>query len=399
MKKRPTPFYNIPMSKLRKAIDRNICETTVRGQKKYLVCVTLPNKKRKKKYFNFKNEAKIWLADYRKSVGADLSDFAALSQNQLADIRLALKKLPQGYSLTQCVDIVSTKYIATRTLYECLKDFLTLKADKGITEDYLEKITTRINKLRYFKSFDEISAESIIKLINDIRIIKKKGEEQKVLSQKTRKHYFSVFKEFFDWCKTRGYILNSPFDQIHSNDLPKNNETNPDVPTIENVIKFFEHAQKVQPQFVGILALVAFGGIRKEEATRLIIEDFDFRNKRITILREKSKTRQNWLQEDMPDNVWEWLEAYPPTDEWIKFQDDNLYEKLNKANLIPYNGLRHAFATYHLSLYRNAPKTSILLRHRSPNMLWQRYLGSLVSSDVAKAYFEILPTQNIQGKE
>lgn len=38
---------------------------------------------------------------------------------------------------------------------------------------------------------------------------------------KTKLHYLSIYREFFDWAKTRGYIKETPFAFIHTSDLPK----------------------------------------------------------------------------------------------------------------------------------------------------------------------------------
>ncbi len=370
--------------------EKNICETLVRGKKKFLVSITTPEKKRIKRYFDAKADAREWLANYKKSIGVDLSDLAQLSQNQLADIRLALEKLPKGYSLSQCVDIVASRFVVKRSLEDCVNDFLTLKEASPLSEKYSELIPLRLKKILALNSFEEATAPAILNFVNNITVKCKKGNTPRKIAPKTKKHYLAIYREFFDWCKTRQYILSSPFEQVHDSEMPKIILKNPDVPSISEVEVFIRHVERVAPQFVSILALVAFGGIRKEEAARLEKKDFDFENKRILISSEKSKTRQNWLQEDMPDNVWVWLEKFPPNPQWASFNKD-VYDTLNKDKLMIRNGLRHAFATYHLSLYRNAPRTSLLLRHRNPNMLWQTYLAGLISKEEAKTYFEILP--------
>ena len=87
----------------REKLDRGIAVANVRGVVKYCANITLPNKRRKKAYFNTKEEARSWLKQYKMSLGVDLSDFATLSKNQLADIRKAIEILPVGHSLTEII--------------------------------------------------------------------------------------------------------------------------------------------------------------------------------------------------------------------------------------------------------------------------------------------------------
>ena len=358
--------------------EKNICETYVRGQKKYLVNITTPQKKRIKRYFDNITMAREWLNSYKKSINADISDLAELSHNQIADIRMALSKLATGYSLTRCVELVNAKYIVSANLPEKLKDFIAIKENANLSD--IRHVKSRLNKLKDF-TYETVTSSALFNLVRSFN-----------LSPKTQKHYLDLWKEFFAWSETRAYIKESPFNYIHDSDLPKVPTSSHKTPTIEITKKFFELVKQRYPQYVGAFALVAFGGVRIAEATRLTISDIDFEEREIKIAKTISKTRQNWLQANMPDNVWTWIKKYPPTQEWVKL-DKNKISLIYAytEHILAHNGLRHGFATYHLSLYRDSPKTSILMRHRNPNMLWQNYLDDLVPKKQAKEYFEIVP--------
>ena len=223
---------------MQKRDDRGIAVTKVRGVVKYCANITLPNKKRKKAYFNTKEEARVWLKQYKMSLGVDLSDFAALSKNQLADIRVALKKLPDGYSLTKCVEIVASKYVSTRSLTDCIADFIKLKESVSITGGYLTQIKTRVSALLSLRNFESITAEKLLEALSQL-----KNRRGNFLAPKTKKHYLAIWSEFFDWCETRGYIKKTPFRQIHSSDKPKLVKSNPQAASIEVVEKFFAEAE------------------------------------------------------------------------------------------------------------------------------------------------------------
>lgn len=387
-------MYHVIMQK-REKHERGIAVTTVRGVIKYCANVTLPNKKRKKAYFDRKEDARAWLKQYRMSVGVDLSDFAILTPNQLADIRLALKKLPEGYSLTRCVELVSQKYISTRSLSDCIVDFKKLKDNAGLSKRYLGQIKTRVGSLSKFRSFDEISAEKLLSRLEEL-----KNRKDGKLAPKTRKHYLSAWSEFFDWCETRGYIKETPFRQIHSSDMPKFEDKNPQAASVEVIKEFFAEAEKVCPQFVGIFALTAFGGWRAAEAERMRPANFDFERKTISLAKNLTKTRENYGnlqpkdkgQANYPDNLWEWLKAYPPSEKWTEYDKYWYCVKIKTSKDIPFNGLRHSFATYHMSLYQNSELTKNLMHHHlNSSELWNHYMAGFVKPDIAQTYFSILP--------
>ena len=362
-----------------------IVDVTVRGVAKKAVRYKEKGKYRRK-YCDDLEAAQKWIRKYvtaSKEGKADLITKYTLAQ--LDDIDAAFKILPDGYTLTECVQIVAKKFVYNKSLKECITEFQTIKKDAELSTVYSRQVKTRIAALNFFDEFDAIDPDSLIKLVND------KRHNGKPLAVKTKLHYLSAFREFFDWAKTRGYIKETPFAFIHDTDLPKLKKKNPDYPTVETTKKFFENAAKLYPEYVGIYALVAFGGIRVGEAERLVPSEFDFKNKRITIPGSKSKSGKNYEQTDMPANLWAWLKKYPPSEAWAEYYP-RIYTELNRTAQIPNNGLRHAFATYHMSLYRRADKTQVLMRHEeSSRKLWDTYLAGFVSKEVAAEYFSIKP--------
>ncbi len=377
------------MAKIRKVNERNICLTTVRGQKKYLVCITLQNKKRKKKYFNLKTEAHEWLSNYKKSIDKNLSDFSLMSLAQISDIRSAIAALPHNVSLLDCVKYYSkNRIIANVSLNDAINEFLNLK-DGIVSAHYFADIKNQLYKFsKSFSDWNNVTPSEIVKWCKSIS-----------QATKTQRHYFGTLREFFDFATTKSYCAN-PFEKIHKTEIPKLQRTEIKVPSPDKIAIFFKRLESKYPNIVGIYALVAFGGIRLSEAQRLNKESFNYNRKEIILPFKDSKTHQNWLQTSMPDNLWDWLSAYPINDSW-KLANPDIYAKNAKKDLdFPQNALRHSFATYHLSLFRDAARTQLLMRHTSSAMLWQTYLAGLVSEEAAKKYFNIRPTpQSIPAAE
>ena len=65
---------------------------------------------------------------------------------------------------------------------------------------------------------------------------------------------------------------------------------------------------------------------------------------------------------------------------------------MRKASKIDYqqNSARISFASYHVAKHEDPAKTSLLLGHQNPSLLWETY-RALVSKDAAEKYWKITP--------
>jgi hypothetical protein len=54
------------------------------------------------------------------------------------------------------------------------------------------------------------------------------------------------------------------------------------------------------------------------------------------------------------------------------------------------NALRHSFCSYHIAAHKDPSRTSVILCHSSPRMLWRHYRGNATAEDGA-AWFQIMP--------
>lgn len=370
----------------REKLDRGIAVANVRGVVKYCANITLPDKRRKKAYFNTKEEARSWLKQYKMSLGVDLSDFAALSKNQLADIRKAIEILPVGHSLTEIVSeynktIAETKISLSSAWEEYQEHKKVLNNGK--------KPKFRIH--HFFENFPTWQDASDVKAV--LEWLKERG------APKTIKEYRAELKQFFDYADRRGYWHKSPIDRISGADLPKIKRAHIPVWTIDDVKFFFDWLETERPHRVLWFAIACFAGIRRAEINRLKPEYFDIENRRITLPYHSTKTGDTWLMEGLPENFWQFVESYGLeqgvfySDNFTKLVGDfEAYCRENGRNFKwGHNICRHSFCTYHLSLYRNPVQTALLLRHRNPAQMWQHYLAGLVSKDIAATYFQIEP--------
>ena len=94
-------------------------------------------------------------------------------------------------------------------------------------------------------------------------------------------------------------------------------------------------------------------------------------------LRPGSKTRDDWVIDSVDGHFWEWLESYPAPQGKFPCPSGRMWRRIREALLAstglagwPHNALRHSFATYDLSAYRDQTRTSLMLRHRSLSALY-----------------------------
>ncbi len=349
-----------------------LTETIANGKKAY--CVRIP--KQPRKFFKAKGTAVAYLQNYNKASKVNLDDFALLTSYQLEDIRKALSMLPKDKTLTETVKLAYGS-INTKPLKLAISEFVELKDKSPITLNEKIRIKNRLNELSTY-DFEQINGTFLLNLVNSWGF-----------KPKTKKDYLALYRSFFGWAKVRKYTNLDPFASVHSVDLPQVPKKNIEFASVDSIAKFFDLCQQKYPRLVAGFALIAFAGLRRSEAFKVAPNDVDFDKKTIRVRAKISKTGDNWLQINLPANVWKWLEKYPiPTK---SYNTSFAFSKLNKTLKLPHNALRHSFATYHLSLYRDPPRTSLLLKHRNPAMLWQHYLGGLVPEAQAQKYFEIAP--------
>lgn len=144
-------------------------------------------------------------------------------------------------------------------------------------------------------------------------------------------------------------------------------------------------------ELLGRLALEAFAGLRFDTAKQIVAGEISPDGLRIPAA--KLKTRQNQFLEGLPANLHAWLEWSQPI-RWQMTARQYLFEKslaFGRADVPhPRNCLRKSFASYHVAAFKDAPRTSLIMCHKSPKLLWDTYRGIASEAD-GRAYFEIRP--------
>lgn len=235
----------------------------------------------------------------------------------------------------------------------------------------------------------------------------------------TIKHRRTYLLGAYRWWTKQGWVDTNPVRNI---ECPQIVDKEPGILPIEETRRLFAANRKEDPGICGILALGAFAGMRSSAIARLAWEEIDFAQRGILTPAEKTKKKRRQWIEDLPDNLWKWLEQTPKEifdlDErqirhrrqmafkraGLLIEADNIAQENRKRDrkglpLVserpkcpPKNALRHSFVTYHVALHRNPGKTALIVSHKDQDCLYRHYLG-IATKAAAAEYFKIKPSK------
>lgn len=342
------------------------------------------NGKTHRRTFSAKNDAVIYAKKFADARKFDLAFMTGLTNERIKDIRDTLEILPADARLKDIVE----SFLKNASPNTSMRDAFQLFKDHLLS---LKGKPPRLRMSAFIDHFQDWECVSENKLLD---YLMGRGMPKTVIE------YYSQIKRFYDFAKRRKFITAAPTDNITTQDLPAIKRSKIFVWTIPELRLFFRFLKECKPRFLNWFAIACFAGIRRAEINRLKPEYIDLKRKTILLPYDITKTGDSWLMEDLPENLWAWLDAYGTKIEkltdatfsrlvaaWEEWTEKNGGGKIKWQH----NICRHSFCTYHLSLWRNPAKTSLLLKHREPNTMWQHYLAGLVDKKTAKEYFEIMP--------
>ena len=340
------------------------------------------NGKRFIKTFKSKNEATDYAKNWKDAGKFQLSFFLGMSETQIKDIKDAISLLSPNQSLTEIVKkhLKLNKPVKFDTLID---DFIEIKKAKHLSGNLSRieflQIKIRLTKLKNtFSTFEEITSETILKFL------KERGKN------KTIANWRGTINEFFNFCVRKEAILSNPISVILKDEFLKPEEpVQIGILSVKDAKIFFNIIENKYPQYAKFYALALFAGIRVAEIPRIKEEYLRYDTKQILFPAQIGKVKKPWVLEDLPENLWVWLEKYKNYP--IKRPNDEVRANGFKPLDLPHNFARHSFATYHLSLYFDFARTARITRN-SEQMLKTHYLSMLVDKETAKQYFEIIPT-------
>lgn len=275
------------------------------------------------------------------------------------------------------------------SIQKAFEEYYVVKSNQGRSKSTLHDIHVRIGK--FAKDFLGATFGDITqKHIEDWCI---KGK----IAPRSQRNNFTAVASFLRWAKRAGYH-DLPLDFDRHAFLPRELKKQKPVFSLGEVERILDILQR-EPTFrryIPFYALQLFCGIRRAEAERMRWEYIDVANKTIRLPAEITKTGDEHFMRApfLPDTVFRWLAPFVPTTTTATIHvPTNHARRLidKKIGKWERNGMRHTFATMHVSLHGDPAKTAVLLRHRNQQRLWQNYLARLVPEEDAKKYFALSP--------
>lgn len=354
---------------------------------------------RKRKFFEREADAKAWLRARKQAVLEHGINAMFFSQAERNDYEESLK-VAKSYGFDSVLRFVlsfkngalpgGTLAQEIPSMSVALKQFLAEKSKVGRSESTIADIRSRVGSFisaYQKKRFPEITRDDL-----------ENWCVRKELSAQTAKNNFVVVSSFLRWAKKRRWVRED-LDLSDKAFLPRILKKQKTVFSLDETKRILStilgnpEFRRYAPHF----AIQFFCGVRSAEASRMRWNMIDFDRREIRLPAEITKTGEEHVMRApfLPETVFAWLEPFRPTvvtDGKIKVPERHAWSKIVSAvGGWEHNGMRHTFATMHVSLHGDTAKTALLLRHRNQQRLWSNYLARLVPEAEARAYFALTP--------
>jgi integrase len=326
---------------------------------------------------------------HRRNLGA-LQD---LVESQRYEILSCLQKLkPFNASLNDAVDFF-IRYAqppqAAVSVEKAIQLFVAEKRKAKRRERYIEAIQdsylTPLKKRFPKKMVNEFTTKELDKFVHV------KGR-----ASSTVMNYIRSLGAFFNFLVEKGYCTLNPMAKIVK---PSVEDKATAFLTPEDTALLLQKAMDDGHNAeCACMVLVLFCGVRVEEVAKLNWKDVNLKTRFVEIsgaIAKKAKRRANTI----PLNACEWLRLCASDGPIAPRNYVKRMHAIRKAAGIRYvqNAMRHSFASYHLAMFEDSPKTAFQLGHPNPTLLYNTYRELTTKAD-AERFWDILPRSVVESR-
>ena len=337
--------------------------------------------RRYEKSWKTEREVRIWIVN---TVNAIQDRERQLTSDEIKSARRAINRLPEEVSLETCADFyirnAKTQY-PDLSIDDALSEYFEFKRGDGLKASSIAAMQGYLGRFQRENqglALQDIKAKSIMNWMNE-----------KELHGLNRTNQIRYLRGFFRWCVKSSYLGADPTAPLST---PKVDQKLPEVLTVEQGRALLEAAEAHDPDICAYIALGCFAGIRVAELRQIRWDDIGAEH--VHIRPAVAKIRQQRYV-DITQNCRLWMGSYVGSGEVAPDDVSKRMKRLReKAGIVtwPRNGMRHSFATYHLALHQNAPKTAHQLGHTNVNMLYNHY-RNLANKKQGDEWFDICPSK------
>ena len=265
------------------------------------------------------------------------------------------------------------------TVRQLVDEFIANRRAKGKSEIYIRDLTTRLSRFKILMAdriIADISSGDVDSWIQSLGV-----------GPQTQNNFRAVLSAMWTFAVRRGYAVTNVIQLVDKTSVVRDH-----IPTF-SVDQLTTLLAAAPPEYLPVLAIGVFAGLRPEEINKLQWEDLDFQERTIRVNASAAKTRKKRFAE-ISDNLRGWLEPY--TGRTGPVAPPNL-QKLRRATMKaakikkwPPDVLRHSFASAHYAFHRDPARTAVIMGHRDQNMLLTHYRDVMKPSEAAR-YWLIRP--------
>ena len=268
---------------------------------------------------------------------------------------------------------------------EVMNAFKAVKMKAGRSEKYLETAWKS-----FFVPFrDQFKDRQVADITSDA--VEKYIYRSKKWNATTRNAHLRHLSVLFNFAVERGYSSINPFKSVERPKKPVANSSEK-VMSVADVIKLLQFArEKKYKGECASLVLVLFCGVRVDEVRHLTWDKIHLDEARPVIVLDQTKANRRRVNL-IPGNALDWLKELRTTGSIVSDNYEARMKWIRKGSKARcrQNSARISFASYHVAMFEDPAKTSLLLGHQSPALLWNTY-RALVTKEEAKRYWKITP--------
>jgi integrase/recombinase XerD len=265
------------------------------------------------------------------------------------------------------------------SINQLVDEFITNRRAKGKSDIYIRDLTTRLRR------FKELMGDRIIAEITSGDV--DHWIQSLNLAAQSQNNFRAVLSAMWTFAVRRGYASANVIQFVDKTTVIRDH-----IPTF-SVEQLTALLAAAPVDYLPVLAIGAFAGLRPEEINKLQWEDLDFHEHTIRVNASAAKTRKKRFAE-ISDNLLAWLQPY--AGRTGRVAPRNL-QKLRRATMKvanigkwPPDVLRHSFASAHYAFHRDPARTAVIMGHRDQSMLLNYYRGLMKPSE-ARRYWMIRP--------
>jgi integrase len=263
------------------------------------------------------------------------------------------------------------------TVNKLADEFIANRRAKRKSEIYIRDLTIRLRRFRSSmgdRITVEITSSDVDHWIQSLNV-----------GPQSQNNFRAVLSAMWTFAVRRGYAATNVIQFVDKTSVIRDHVPTFSVEQITNLLA------AAPPDYVPVLAIGAFAGLRPEEINKLRWEDLDFQERTIRVNASAAKTRKKRFAE-ISDNLAAWLKPYagrtgrvaPPNLQKLR----RATMKTAKIEKWPQDVLRHSFASAHYAFHRDPARTAVIMGHRDQNMLLTHYRDLMKPSE-AKKYWQI----------